>query len=44
MAVYKTYTIEDRNNRRIENVTGDKRTQVNTIVSNFITYFKEKHM
>lgn len=44
MAVYKTYTNEDRDNRRCETISIEKKQEVMTVLNNFITYFKNKHL
>lgn len=44
MAVYKTYTVEDRNSRRCEPISAEKKTEAVSILNNFITFFKAKHL
>jgi len=42
--VYKTFTLEDIDNKQVQPVSVSDRQSTDTIVSNFITYFKNKHL
>ena len=42
--VYKTFTADQANNRTISSLSSSQQTAVNTTLSNFITYFKAKHL
>jgi hypothetical protein len=44
MAVYKTYTSEDRDSRRCETTSVEKKQEVMDVLNNFMTYFKAKHL
>ena len=44
MAVYKTVTLADHNNRTIRDVSADNLTAAKATVTEFITYFKGKHL
>ena len=44
MAVYKTITLADHNNRTIRDVQADDLTSARATVNEFITYFKAKHL
>jgi hypothetical protein len=41
--VYKTFTKQDIEERFTSNIDSSDKTKINSIVSNFITYFKAKH-
>jgi hypothetical protein len=41
--VYKTFTIIDLNNKQVVTTTPIINQQVNTILTNFIQYIKDKH-
>ena len=43
MAVYKTITLADHNNRTIRDVSADDLTAARTTITEFITHFKAKH-
>lgn len=42
--VYKTFTASDVNDRTTTSLSSSQKTAVNTTLSNFITYFKAKHL
>jgi len=42
--VYKTFNASDVNDRTITNLTTEKKAEVNQTLSNFISYFKAKHL
>jgi hypothetical protein len=42
--VYKTFTNENANNRNVRELTVAEKTQVSDILSNFISFFKTKHL
>lgn len=42
--VYKTFTTDEVNNRTITNLSSAQKTSVNQTLSNFISYFKAKHL
>lgn len=41
--IYKTIPLADAKNRTLQPLTVEKKTKVNTIVSNFIQYLKNAH-
>ena len=41
--VYKSFNWSSVKNRNVTDAPSAKKTQVNTILSNFVTYFKAKH-
>lgn len=41
--VYKKFTVQEMDGRNSAPVSSDDNTAINTVVSNFITYFKAKH-
>lgn len=42
--VYKTFTLEDIDNKQVQSVSTSTKQDTDTIVSSFITYFKNKHL
>lgn len=42
--VYKTFTVEEMNSRNIQPLSADDSQQVNQVLTNFVTYFKNKHL
>ena len=44
MAVYKTITLADHNNRTIRDVSADELTEAKTAVTEFVSFFKAKHL
>lgn len=44
MAVYKTFPLSDHNNRTTRDVQADELTKARATVTQFITYFKAKHL
>lgn len=42
--VYKTFTNSDVNDRNVRQLTTSEKTEVSNILSQFITYFKSKHL
>lgn len=44
MAVYKTIPLSDHNNRTTRDVPADELTKARATVTEFITYFKAKHL
>lgn len=44
MAAYKTIPLSDHNNRTTRDVPADELTKARATVTEFITYFKAKHL
>jgi len=44
MAVYKTFPLSDHNNRTTRDVSADDLTKAKATVSEFVTFFKAKHL
>lgn len=42
--VYKSFTTSDINDRNIRTLTADEKLKVSNVLTNFITYFKNKHL
>lgn len=42
--VYKTFTVEQMNNRSIAPLSSEDNLKLNVILTDFITYFKNKHL
>jgi hypothetical protein len=41
--IYKTIPLADAKNRTLQSLSDEKKTKVNTIISNFIQYLKNAH-
>jgi len=42
--VYKSFTREEMESRSITSVSAAQKTSMQNTISNFITYFKDKHL
>ena len=42
--VYKTFTVDEMNSRNVQPLSTEDNNQVNEILTNFVTYFKNKHL
>lgn len=44
MAVYKSLPLEQAVNRQVQNLSSEERTVALSVVADFISHFKEKHL
>ena len=42
--VYKTFTVDEMNSRTVEALSAEDTQKVNQVLTDFVTYFKNKHL